>query len=156
MDQNNGIGFQNGMPWRLPAELRRFKTITMGHHLIMGRKTYESIGKPLPGRTMIVVTRNVAYQAAGCQVAHAVADAFERAATAGEQEVFICGGQQIYRAALKETDRLYLTRVHAEFQVDTTFPDFDVSLWQEISRDFHPADEKNPDPFTFFIYERSA
>jgi dihydrofolate reductase len=154
MDQNNGIGYQNQMPWRLPAEQQLFKKHTMGHHLVMGRKTYESIGRPLPGRTTIVVTRNPNYQARGCLVVHSVNEALELAESRGESEVFVCGGNQIYRAALEETDRLYLTRVHDGFQVDTSFPEFDLSLWEEVSADFHPADDKNPFSFTLFVYKR--
>ncbi len=156
MDQNNGIGYQNRLPWRLPSDLKRFKQLTMGHHMIMGRKTYESIGKPLPGRTTIVVTRNPEYQADGCQVVYSVAAALKMAEASGECEVFICGGNEIYREALKDTEWLYLTRIHAKFQVDTSFPNFDESLWVEKSADFHPSDEKNPHPFTFFIYERRS
>ena len=156
MDQNNGIGYQNRLPWRLPADLGRFKQLTMGHHIILGRKTYESIGKPLPGRTTIVVTRNPNYQAEGCLIAHSLEGAFEQAKIQGESESFICGGHSIYREALQTADHLYLTRIHAKFQVDTSFPDFDESLWVEKSADFHPSDEKNPHPFTFFIYERRS
>ncbi len=154
MDQNNGIGFQNRLPWQLPADLAWFKQLTMAHHIIMGRKTYESIGKPLHGRTTIVVTRNPCFQAKGCRVTHSVAEAFELAEDIGESEAFICGGRSIYREALQSVDFLYLTRVHAEFQVDTSFPKFDESLWVEKSAIFHPPDEKNPHPFTFFTFER--
>ncbi|HBX68442.1 MAG TPA: dihydrofolate reductase [Chloroflexi bacterium] len=156
MDQNNGIGYQNRLPWHLPAELKRFKALTMGHHLILGRKTYESIGKPLPGRTNIIVTRNCGYQATGCMVTHSVSEALALAESRGENEVFICGGSEIYRETLQEAGRLYLTRVHAEFQIDTSFPNFDVSLWREVAAEFHPADEKNPHPFTFYILERKS
>ena len=156
MDQKNGIGYQGRLPWHLPAELKHFKALTMGHHLIMGRKTYESIGKPLPGRTTVVVTRNLNYIAEGCLIAHSIASALELAESQGESETFICGGHSIYRDALKDTDRLYLTRIHAEFQVDTTFPNLDLSLWKVISADFHPSNEKNAHPFTFFIYERRS
>ena len=156
MDPKNGIGYQGRLPWHLPAELKYFKALTMGHHLIMGRKTYESIGKPLPGRRTIVVTRNPRYRANECLVTHSIKDAFELAEADNQSEVFICGGYEIYKEALKDTDRLYLTRIHAEFQVDTTFPDLDLSLWKEISADFHPSDEKNAHPFTFFIYERRS
>ena len=156
MDQKNGIGYQGRLPWYLPSELKLFKSLTMGHHLIMGRKTYESIGKPLPGRNTIVVTRNPKFQAEGCLVTYSVRDGFALAEANRESEVFICGGNEIYRNALKDTDRLYLTRVHAEFQVDTTFPDLDLSMWAEISADLHPSDEKNPYPFTFFVYERRS
>jgi len=156
MDLNNGIGYQNRLPWRLPAEQQLFKTHTMGHHMIMGRKTYESIGRPLPGRTTIVVTRNPDYQAEGCWVVHSVREALDLAEGKGENEAFICGGTEIYRESIRETDCLYLTRVHANFQVDTFFPVFDVSQWEKISADFHPADEENPHPFTFFIYKRRS
>jgi dihydrofolate reductase len=154
MDHKNGIGYQNQMPWHLPAELKQFKKLTMGHHLIMGRKTYESIGKPLPGRITIVVTHNPNYQAEGCLIAHSLQEAFQLAADANEDEAFVCGGQAIYREALTAVDRLYLTRIHAEFQSDTFFPEFEISLWLERSSVFHPADQKNPYPFTFFIYDR--
>ena len=124
--------------------------------LIMGRKTYESIGKPLPGRTTIVVTRNPNYQAEGCFVAHSIGEALDLAEKQGEDEAFICGGTEIYRESLRETDYLYLTRVHAQFQVDTSFPEFDLLNWEEISAEFHPADKENQHPFTFFIYERRS
>ncbi len=154
MDQNNGIGYQNRMPWHLPAELKRFKSLTMGHHLIMGRNTYESLGKPLLGRTTIIVTRNLAFQAAGCFIAHSIAEAVDFAETRNEEEVFFCGGKAIYREALGIADRLYLTRIHAKFQTDISFPDFDVSLWKEIFVEPYSADEQNPHPFTYYIYER--
>lgn len=154
MDQKNGIGYQNQLPWHLPAELKYFKQLTMGHHLIMGRKTYESIGKSLPGRTTIVVTRNPNYQAEGCLIMHSLEQAFRIAEEQAESEVFVCGGHTIYREALKVADRLYLTRIHAEFQTDLSFPDFKISLWEETSADYHPKDPKNPYSFTFFVYER--
>jgi dihydrofolate reductase len=128
--------------------------LTLGHHLIMGRKTYDSIGKPLEGRTNIVVTRNTEYQLEGCLVADSVATALVLAEANGESEAFIGGGTGIYREALPATDRLYLSRIHAEFQVDTYFPEFDMLNWTQISERHHPADEKNPHPFTFYIYER--
>jgi len=154
MDQNNGIGYQNQMAWHLPAELKRFRSLTMGHHLIMGRKTFESIGKPLPGRTTIVVTRNQAYRSEDCFIAHSITDALDLAKAQGENEVFICGGNVIYQETLGVADRLYLTRIHAKFQTDIFFSEFDVSLWQEISTENHPSDEKNPYPFTFHVYDR--
>ena len=143
MDQNRGIGFQGQIPWNLPADLKMFKSRTMGHHLLMGLKTYESIGKALPGRTTIIVTRNQNFRAKGCLVAHSVTEALEIARNNGEDEIFICGGSEIYREAFKETDRMYLTRIHAEFQVDSSFPNFDLSVWEQTFTDYHPADEKN-------------
>ena len=154
IEENNGIGYQNQMPWHLPAELKLFKQLTMGHHLIMGRKTFEAIGKPLPGRTTIIVTRNPNYVVSGCQIAHSLEQALQIAQNAHVEEVFICGGQSIYEEALKTADRLYLTRIHDEYPTDIFFPNFETADWQEISSDFHPADEKNPSAFTFFVYDR--
>ena len=154
MDQNNGIGYQNRLPWRLPADLRLLKQYTMGHHLIMGRKTYESIGKPLPGRVSIVVTRNPSYQAEGCLMTHSVPAALALAKAEGEREAFIFGGNEIYREGLQFTDRIYLTHIQAEFEVDTFFPEFDRSLWTESHSDFYPSDEENLYPFSFTIYDR--
>ncbi len=156
MDLNNGIGFQNRLPWHLPSELQIFMTLTLGHHLIMGRKTYESIGKPLEGRTNILVTRNTEYQFEGCLIANSVATALALAESNGESEAFIGGGTGIFRDALPDTDRLYLSRIHAEFQVDTYFPEFDMTRWTQISKKYHPVDEKNPYPFTFFICDKET
>ena len=153
-DENNGIGYQQQMPWHLPADLRFFKSLTMGHHLIMGRTTYESFDTPLPGRTGIVVTRNRAYAPAWGVAVHSVAEGLEVARAQGETEVFLAGGREIYREGLKVGDRLYLTRVHHKFQTDVAFPEFDTSQWVEISRESHPADEKDPYPMTFLVYER--
>jgi dihydrofolate reductase len=153
MDQNYGVGYQNRLPWRLPADARFFKNCTMSHHLIVGRKTYESIGRPLPGRIMIVVTRNPRYQAEGCLVAHSLAAALAIAEANGENETFIGGGTEIYKEALPNTDRLYITHIQAEFLVDTYFPYFDLSEWIEFSADFHPSDGENPFPFTIVTYD---
>ena len=131
-------------------------TLTLGHHLIMGRKTYESIGKPLEGRTNIVVTRNTEYQLEGCLVADSVATALALAEANGESEAFIGGGTGIYREALPVTNRLYLSRIHAEFQVDTYFPEFDTICSHSSSGKNHPVDGKNPYPFTFLIYDKDA
>ena len=154
MDLNNGIGYQNRLPWRLPADLRLMKQTTMGHHLIMGRKTYESIGKPLPGRTSIIVTRSASYQAEGCLVAHSVPEALSLAESRGEDEVFFFGGSQIYVEGFPYTDRIYLTHIQSEFKVDAYFPNFDQSLWKETHTDFFPADQENHFPFCYLIYDK--
>ena len=156
IENNNGIGYQNQMPWHLPAELKLFKELTMGHHLVMGRKTFEAIGKPLPGRITIIVTRNSNYTAPGCLVTHSLDQALQVAQNANEEEVFICGGRSIYAEALNIADRLYLTRIHDDYQTDIFFPDFEPADWDEISSDFHPADQKNTSPFTFFVYDRRS
>ena len=149
MDERRGIGVNNQLPWRLSADLKRFKALTMGHYLIMGRKTFASIGRPLPGRQMIIVTRDTNYTADGCLIVHSVDEAIALARTRGESEVFIIGGAEIYRQALGKVERVYLTRVDAEVQADTFFPAFEESAWnaQEISH--HEADEKNQYQFTF-------
>jgi dihydrofolate reductase len=153
MDRQGGIGKENRLPWRLSADLKRFKELTMGHYLILGRKTFESIGKPLPGRTMIVVSRDRQYRAAACLTAHSVEDALDLAASAGESEAFIGGGAEIYRAALPMVDRIYLTEVEAEVGADTFFPEFDRSSWRETRTETQPADEKNQFATVFRLLE---
>ena len=152
MSANRVIGSHNDLPWRLPADLKRFKSLAMGHHLIMGRKTFESIGQPLPGRTTVVVTHQTGYAPEGVLVAHSVEQALQMAA--GDDEVFVAGGAQIYQQMFPRADRLYLTSIHEEFEGDTDFPEFEESDWQLNSEEKHEPDEKNLYPYTFLIYER--
>ena len=152
MAENRVIGINNTLPWRLPADLKHFRQLTTGHHVIMGRRNYESIGKPLPDRTNIVVTRNPAYQAPGCVIRHSLEAALRD--TGGDPEVFIIGGAEIYRLALDRADRVYLTLVHANIEGDIRFPEFDPQDWKEVSRARHEADEKNPHSFSFITYDR--
>jgi dihydrofolate reductase len=154
MDRKRGIGVGNKLPWRLSADMKKFRELTMGHHIIVGRKTFESIGRPLPGRRMIVVTRDRNFKAEGCDIAHSVEDAIELARGRGESEVFICGGAEIYAQTIGVADRLYLTLVDAEIAADTFFPDFDESEWSERESFYLPADEKNQYPFTFRLLVR--
>lgn len=154
MDKQRGIGIENRLPWRLSADLKRFRELTMGHHIIVGRKTFESIGKPLPGRQMVIVTRDTEFKADGCAVCHSLAAAIEFAGANGESEVFICGGAQIYQQSIALADRLYLTLVDAEIEADAFFPEFDLQDWSERESVFHPADEKNQFPFTFKLLVR--
>jgi dihydrofolate reductase len=154
MDRKRGIGVDNKLPWRLSADLKRFRELTMGHHIIVGRKTFESIGRPLPGRRMIVVTRDRNYKAEGCEVAHSVEDATRLARESGESEVFICGGAEIYAQSIGIVDRMYLTFVDAEVAADTIFPEFDEQKWGELESVYQPADEKNQYPFTFKLLVR--
>ena len=149
MDRKRGIGVNNRLPWRLSADLKRFRELTMGHHIIVGRKTFESIGRPLPGRRMIVVTRDRNYKAEGCDLAHSVEDAINLARERGESEAFICGGAEIYARSIDVADRMYLTSVDAEVAADTFFPEFDEREWSERASFYQPADEKNQYPFTF-------
>ena len=123
MTADRVIGRDNTLPWRLPADLRRFKRLTLGHHLVVGRKTWESIGRPLPGRKMVVITRQRNFRADGVEVVHYVDDALAVARKNGEDEVFIAGGEDIYRQTLARAHRLYLTRVHATLEGDAFFPE---------------------------------
>lgn len=151
--ENNVIGGHNALLWKLPADFTRMKDLTMGHSLIMGRKTHESIGRPLPGRRNIVITRqNVDY--AGCEVVASLEDALAAVQNDASGEVFIFGGGEIYKQAMPKTDRIYMTRVHAEFEGDTYFPEIDPNEWKEIEREDHAADDENPYPFSFITYER--
>lgn len=154
MDEQRGIGFQGGIPWHLPDDLKQFKALTMGHHLVMGRKTYESIGKPLPGRTTILLTRDPHYSPQGVLTAHSLDEALELAHSRGESELFIIGGGEIFSQALNRAHRLYLTQVHACLPADTYFPKWEETSWIETSSTFHPADDRHPIPFSLKIYER--
>lgn len=154
MDEKRGIGKAGNLPWRLSSDLKRFRELTMGHHLIVGRKTFDSIGKPLPGRQTIVVTRNRIFRPGGCIVVGSVAEALELARERGETEVFIIGGAEIYSQALDVADRVYLTQVHVEADADTFFPDLNLNEWIEKQTTYQPADDKNQYAFTFKVLER--
>lgn len=154
MGRNRAIGYQNTLPWRLSADLQRFKQLTMGHHLLMGRKTYDSIGRPLPGRTSIVITRQKNFEAAGCLITHSMEEAIELAKDRGEQEAFIIGGAEIYSLALPTADRIYLTRVEAAPEADAFFPEFNEAEWQITESENFPADEKNIYASEFSILQR--
>jgi len=151
MDEMGGIGKDNRLPWHLSSDLKRFKQLTLGHHLLMGRKTYETIGRPLPGRTTIVITRNPQYQAAGCLVAPSLEEALGLARENGETEAFIAGGGEIFTLALPLADRIYLTRVHAQVEADVFFPPFSLEGWRQIETIEQPADEKNDYPAKFIL-----
>ena len=150
-DKNNVIGGGNTLLWNLPADMKHFRTLTEGHPIIMGRKTYESIGRPLPKRQNIVITRQSDLQIEGCDVVDSLDDAL--ALVQETDEAFIIGGGQIYAQALDHVDRIYLTRVDSEFEGDVTFPELSDE-WKEMSRDEHPADAENPHAYTFLVYER--
>lgn len=152
MDENGLIGRDNGLPWRLPNDLKHFKQTTMGKPLIMGRKSFESIGRPLPGRRNIVLTRDPDWSAEGVEVAADINDAI---ALAGDvDEVMIIGGAQVYAQVLEHADRIYLTRVHERFDGDTHFPPVDWQQWDEISRQGQQPDERNAWPHSFITLQR--
>ena len=151
-DENKLIGKDNRLPWHLPADLKHFKTLTMGHHMIMGRKTYDSIGKPLPGRVSIVVTRQQQLQIDDCVIVNTLEDAIKKCE--GQDEVFIIGGAEIFKSVLPITTNLYITQIHYAFDGDTYFPDISETEWQETSREKHFADEKNNWDYSFINYSR--
>ena len=151
--ENRAIGIHNRLPWHLPADLKYFRNKTLGHHVIMGRKNYQSIGKPLPQRTNIVITRDPGFDAPGCVVVNSIDAAL--AAAEGDPELFIIGGAGIYAQSLPFADRLYLTLVHHSFEGDTYFPELEWAQWKEISKEYHEPDERNPYPYTFVVLDRS-
>jgi dihydrofolate reductase len=155
---NGVIGRSNALPWHLPEDLRYFKRVTMGKPIVMGRKTYESIGRPLPGRANIVISRQENYAPEGVQVVpglpEALALAEEIALIDGSSELMVIGGAQIYRAALPIARRLYLTQVHAEVEGDAFLPDIDWKQWREVSRQHHSAGDTNPFDYSFVVFER--
>lgn len=141
MDRNRVIGDKGSLPWHLPADLKRFKRLSMGRPILMGRKTHESIGRPLPGRENIILTRDASYSAPGCVVVHSVGDALSTAA--GAEELLVIGGAEIYGALLPHADRMYVTHVDGAFEGDTCFPTFNEGDWEETAREHQPADETN-------------
>ena len=152
ISQNHAIGKDNKLLWYLPNDLKHFKTITTGHTVIMGRKTYESVGKPLPNRRNIIVTRqNITIE--GCEVVNSIEAAL--ALCSAEEEVFIVGGAEIYKQSMHLTDRIYLTIVHKEFDGDSFFPEIDPNQWHETAREDHELDEKNKLPYSFITYQKS-
>lgn len=152
MAQNRTIGINNTLPWRLPGELKYFKSVTMGHHILMGRKTYESIGKPLPGRTTVIITRNQDYRAPGCIIANTLEAAIS--VCAADDEIFFIGGAELYSQALHVADRLYLTEIQKDFEGDAHFPAFDYNQWLEIKREKHKVDEADSLEYHFVVYDR--
>jgi dihydrofolate reductase len=153
--ENGTIGRDNRLPWHLPADLRRFKALTMGHHLLMGRKTWDSVGKPLPGRPIVVISRRPQKLPEGVRLAGSIDEAIAVARSAGEEEAFLSGGGEIYRLALAAglVDRIYLTRVHHAFDGDAFFPDLDPAAWRLAAREDCPADERNPYAFSYLTYD---
>ena len=152
MARNRIIGKDNDMPWHLPADLAHFKRVTMGKPVIMGRRTYESIGFPLPGRKNVVITRNADYAPEGIVVVDSVEAALSEVSDA--DEVMIIGGGQLYREMLPHADRLYLTRIQADIEGDTEFPDYTVFEWKEIDREVYEADDKNAYDLEFVTLEK--
>ncbi len=152
MARNRVIGHMNRLPWKLPADLKRFKQLTMGHVIVMGRRTHESIGRALPGRRTYVLSRDRDYGAEGVTVVASLDAALDRCAD--EDEVFVVGGEAVFREALPRADRIYLTWIDADFEGDVVFPDVDLHAWALRSEEEHPADDQTPFGFSFRVYER--
>jgi dihydrofolate reductase len=153
-DENNLIGKDNQLPWHLPADLKYFKNLTTGHCIVMGRKTFDSLGRLLPNRTHVVITRQENYQPEGVIVVSSIEDAINSCAAKGEEEIFIIGGAEIFKQALSKADRLYLTRIHHSFEGDTWLPEFNPDQWKEKAKIDHLPDEKNAYAYSFITYEK--
>ena len=154
MAKNRVIGAKGAIPWHLPEELKRFKHLTLGHHIIMGRKTWESIGRPLPGRTSVIVTRQRGYRVPGAKVVHSLDEAI--AACGADDEIFVIGGAELYAQAFSRAGRLYLTTVNAETPGDTLMPDYAAGDWREVSAESYPADDRHRYAFRCAVYERAG
>tara|TARA_B110000091_G_scaffold60201_1_gene66002 strand:- start:33 stop:527 length:495 start_codon:yes stop_codon:yes gene_type:complete len=153
---NNALGKDNDLIWYLPADLKRFKKTTTGHHILMGRNTFESIGKPLPNRTTIIITRNESYFKDGCLIASSLEEAIELAKE--DEQIFIIGGAQVYKYAIENNivDTLDITLVHHKFEADVFFPEIDLKIWEEVSREDFKADEKNKFDYSFLRLQKKT
>ncbi|MEX2460504.1 MAG: dihydrofolate reductase [Paenibacillaceae bacterium] len=151
-DISQAIGLGNDLPWRLPADLAYFKKTTLNHTILMGRKTYESMGKPLPNRTNVILTQNKAYEAEGCTIVHSVEEAV---ALFKNEEVFVIGGAEIFKLFMPLVDRMYITLIEHEFTADTYFPEFDIDEWELVTSEDGITDTKNPYTYSFLVYKKS-
>lgn len=154
MDDNRVIGKDNQLPWHLPEDLKFFKRVTMGHPIVMGRKTFDSIGRPLPGRENMVITRNTDFQFDGCTIFYGLDEFLAFSEQKTEEEFFVIGGAEIFKQLLGKADRLYITEIHASFDGDTFLPTIEMNDWKEISREKGLKDEKNPYDYEFVVYDR--
>ena len=153
-DENRVIGKDNQLIWHLPADLKRFKSLTTGHVILMGRKTYESIGKPLPNRTTIVITRQADFQAEGTIIAHSVDEAILKAKSLSREDIFIVGGAEIYTVSMALADQILLTQLHDIFEGDAFFPEISPETWEIVDRERGLTDEKNPFQYSFITYQK--
>jgi dihydrofolate reductase len=154
--KNGIIGHNNQLIWHLPNDLKQFKRLTTGHCIIMGRKTFKSIGKPLPNRTSIIISRNMDFQIEGCITVNSLENAISEAKKIETEEAFVIGGAEIYRLALPIVDKIYLTEVHHTYEGDTFFPEIDKNIWQETYRENFDIDEKHSVKYSFVEMERKA
>lgn len=154
MDDNRVIGKDNQLPWHLPEDLKFFKRVTMGHPIVMGRKTFASIGRPLPGRENIVITRNKDFHHDGCSIFYGLDQFLVYCQQKPEEEFFVIGGAEIFKQMLQKADRLYITEIHSSFEGDTFFPAIEMNEWKLSSKEQGLKDEKNPYEYEFVIYDR--
>jgi len=154
MAANRVIGINNTLPWHLPEDLKRFKALTMNHHIIMGRNTYDSIGKPLPGRKTVIVTSNVDYAVPGCIAVNSLDAAMT--VCHGDDEIFFVGGQKLYSYAMRKAERLYLTEIQREFEGDAFFPEFNKAEWAETAREIHHSGGSDGFEYHYVIYDRKS
>lgn len=152
--KNNAIGLNNDLIWHLPADLKRFKKVTSGHHILMGRNTYESIGRPLPNRTTVIITNNKHYEQEGCLIVYSLEQALEMAKN--DEHIYIIGGAQVYKYAIENdlVDTLDITLVHHQFEADVFFPEIDNSIWEIAQREDFLADDKNKFDYSFISYKK--
>lgn len=154
MDNNRLIGCDNALPWHMPADFAWFRKNTLGKTVVMGRKTFESIGKPLPDRRNIIITRDPNFQVNGCETCASINNALDL--TENESEIMLIGGASLYQQTISQADKLYITEIHESFDGDAWFPEIDSSLWKESWRESHASDEKNPYSFSFVIYGKKG
>jgi dihydrofolate reductase len=152
--ENNVIGKNNALPWTLPSDLKYFKNQTWGMPVVLGRKTFQSLGKPLKGRKTIIVTRNKNWHAEGADVVYDLKDAIKKATDYGAKEVFVIGGAEIFRQSISEASRIYITRIHHQFEGDTYFPEIDKEQWNLVKNIFQHADGRNAYSHSFQVWER--
>jgi len=152
--KNNVIGKDNQLIWHLPVDLRRFKCLTMNHFILMGRKTYQSIGKALPGRTSVIITKQKNFVAENCWIVHSIENAIKLAKD--DSEIFIIGGDSIYRQSIEYVNKIYLTKVDADFDGDVYFPEIDFSKWSLVESQTFQPDDKNKYPYKFLTYQKNA
>lgn len=151
--QNNALGKDNQLVWHLPDDFKRFKKLTTGHYIILGRKTFESFPKPLPNRTHVIITRNKNYQAEGCIVVNSLQEALQKVPQG--QDIFIIGGAQIYKQSMHLSDKIELTRVHTTCEADAFFPEINLQEWQLVNEEYHPKDENHQFDFTYQTFEKN-
>ena len=151
---NNVIGKDNQIPWHLPADLKYFKKVTLNHHILMGRNCFESIGRPLPKRTNVIITRDMYYTVSNCLITHSIPEALSLAEQNGEEEAFIIGGGEIYKQTMSLWDTLYLTQVDLQVEGDVFFPELNLDHWKLTHQEDHLKDEKNSHDYSFMTYEK--